>query len=93
LVAVSTVGRSITGGGTTVRLADVEWLGVPPLFPVTVKLVVPPGVEDDVLMVTVELPLPAIVGGLKEAVAPLVKPEALNGTLPVNPLRAVIVTV
>lgn len=54
---------------------------------------VPPAVELDVLMVMVEVPPPAIVPGLNEADAPLGRPEALNGTLPVNELRAVIVTV
>jgi hypothetical protein len=77
----------------TISVADAEWVGVPPLFPVTVKVVVPLGVELDVLTVRDEVPPPAIVVGLKEADAPLGRPEALNGTLPVKPLRAVIVTV
>ena len=90
---MATVGRRITRGRMTVRVADAEWVGVPPLFPVTVKVVVPPAVELEVLMVMVEVPAPAIVDGLNEAEAPLGRAEALNGTLPVNPLRAVIVTV
>jgi len=90
---LATVGRRTTRGRMTVRVADAEWVGVPPLFPVTVKVVVPPAVELDVLMVMVEVPPPEMVLGLNEADAPLGRPAALSGTLPVNPLRAVIVTV
>ena len=70
-----------------------EWLGVAPLFPVTVRVEVPPAVEPAVLTVIVEVPEPAIEVGLNEAVTPLGKPEMVNGTLPVNPFRAVTVTV
>jgi hypothetical protein len=87
------VGRRITRGLTIVRVADVEWVGVPPLFPVTVKVAVAPGAELVVLTVMTEVPPPAMVAGLNEADAPLGRPDALSGALPVNPLRAVIVTV
>lgn len=71
----------------------VEWLGVPPLLPVTVRVEVPPAVELAVLTVTVEVPDPVMEVGLNEAVTPLGNPEMLSGTLPVNPFRAVTVTV
>jgi len=58
-----------------------------------VKFVVPAGVAPDVLIVKVELPAPAIVAGLKEAVVPPGRAELVSGTLPVNPFSAVTVTV
>ena len=66
---------------------------MPPLFPVIVIVGVPPGVEVNVLTVIVEVPPPESDAGLKETVAPVGNPEALSGTVPVNPLRAVTVTV
>ena len=62
-------------------------------MPVTVKLVVPVGVVPDVLTVMVDVPAPVMLAGLNVAVAPAGNPELLNGTLPVNPFSAVIVTV
>lgn len=66
---------------------------MPPLLPVTVRVEVPPAVELAVLTVTVEVPDPVMEVGLNEAVTPLGSPETLRGTLPVNPFRAVTVTV
>jgi hypothetical protein len=54
---------------------------------------VPTGVWLRVLIVSVELPEPAIELGLKVAVARFGSPEALNVTVPVNPFTAPTVTV
>lgn len=66
---------------------------MPPLFPVTVKVEVPPGVAPVVLTVRVEVPVPAMVAGVNDDVVPLGRPAMLSGTLPVKPLSAVAVTV
>jgi hypothetical protein len=58
-----------------------------------VTVYVPAGVEDDVDILTVELPDPVTDVGLKLAVAPVGNPLALNATLPLNPFEAVIVPV
>src|SRR5262245_48114751 len=87
VIGLLTVDRS--GIGTGVELVPVQ---LPPVLltvneyevlcvadaavPVMVTVDVPAGVDVVVLMVIVELP-PAVIGlGLKEAVAPLGKPEA-----------------
>jgi hypothetical protein len=54
---------------------------------------VPAAVELDVVTVTVEAPDPLTEAGLKLAVAPVGNPPALNVTLPLNPLSAVMVAV
>jgi hypothetical protein len=58
-----------------------------------VTVYVPAGVEDDVDILTVELPDPVTDVGLKLAVAPVGNPLALSATLPLNPFEAVIVPV
>ena len=58
-----------------------------------VTVYVPAGVDDDVDILTVEVPDPATDVGLKLAVAPVGNPLALNATLPLNPFKAVIVPV
>ena len=68
-------------------------MGTPPLFPAMPRLKVPAGVVVKVVTVMVDVPLPAMVAGLNDAVAPEGKPVALKGTLPVKPLRAVTVMV
>ena len=90
---MSTVGRSITRFGWTTRVPVAEWVGAPPLFPVTIKLVLPVGVVPDVVTVRVEFPAPVIEVGLKVPVDPAGKEAMFNGILPVNPLSAVTVTV
>jgi hypothetical protein len=68
----------------TVRAAVVAWLMLP-LTPVIVSVDVPTGVELRVLTVTVEVPDPITVAGLKVAVAPVGNPVALRVTVPENP--------
>ena len=64
-----------------------------PLVPVIVSVGLPAGVFAAVLTVSVELPAPVTVAGLKEAVAFAGRPLADRFTVPVNPLRAPTVTV
>jgi len=88
------VGRSITRFGWTTRVPVAEWVGVPPLFPVTVKFVVPMGVVPDVVVtVRVEVPAPGSEVGLKVPVDPAGKEAMFKGILPANPLSAVTVIV
>ena len=54
---------------------------------------VPAGVEDDVDILTVEVPDPVTDVGLNVAVAPMGNPLALSASLPLNPFNAVIVLV
>lgn len=56
-------------------------------------LVVPAGVEVDVLIVKVEVPFTEIVAGLNDAVALVGRPVALSKTSELNPSNEVIVTV
>jgi hypothetical protein len=58
-----------------------------------VTVYVPAGVEDNVDMLTAELPDPVTDVGLKLAVAPVGNPLAFSATLPLNPSKAVIVPV
>jgi hypothetical protein len=66
---------------------------VPPLLPLILTLNVPVAVDDVVLTVIVDVPLPATEVGLKLAVAPDGNPRAENVTVPVKPLSAVTFTV
>ena len=51
---------------------------------------VPAGVEPAVTIWRVALPAPPLIeGGVKLAVAPVGRPEALSATVPVNPFTAV----
>ena len=59
----------------------------------TVRVEVAAGVVVLVVTVIVDVPLVVTVVGLKLAEAPEGNPLALNVTVPVNPLRAPIVTV
>ena len=53
----------------------------------------PVGVEDVVAMASCEVPEPVTLDGVSVAVAPDGRPLADSETLPLNPLRAVTVTV
>jgi hypothetical protein len=76
----------------TINRTVTLWV-VPPLEPRILTLKVPVEVDEVVLIVTVDVPLPATDVGLKLAVAPDGSPRAENVTVPVNPLSAVSVTV
>lgn len=62
-----------------------------PLDPEILKLVLPAGVFDEVVIVPVEVPEPVTEGGLKDAEAPVGNPLALRVTLPLKLFRAVMV--
>lgn len=64
-----------------------------PLVPVTLRKYSPAAVELVVLMVSVELPDPAIEIGLNVAEAPAGNPGKLNDILPVKPLTPAAFTV
>jgi len=74
------------GGDETTREIVVVWTPLLVPLPVTVTLVDPGGVEDDVVSVSVEVLPVAMVVGLNDAVAPLGKPDALNVTPCTRPL-------
>ena len=78
------------GGGATVRLMVVVWVRLPDV-PVMVTVAVP--VAAVVLAVSVKVLVDVAGFGLKAAVTPVGKPEAVRLTLPVNPLAGVMVTV
>src|SRR5689334_13962905 len=79
--------KSITDSETA---AECERL---PLVPVTVIVDVFGGVEPEVVTVSVEVPEPVIVDGLKFALAPAGNPPALSETVPLKPLSAPTFTV
>ena len=64
-----------------------------PLFPAIVSVALPAGVLLLVCTVNVELPEPVIAVGFNEDVAPAGRPLTDKFTVPVNPLRAVSLTV
>jgi hypothetical protein len=64
-----------------------------PLAPAIWRVEVPPGVDAEVVTVSVELPAPVIDVGLKLAVAPAGNPVRLSATLPLKPFTAVVDTV
>src|SRR5690348_2176904 len=64
-----------------------------PLVPVTVIVYVPVGVEALVVIWSVELPEPPLIDdGVKPALAPLGRPEALSVTVPLNPFTGATLT-
>ncbi len=88
----------VGGGGGEVTLTDtIVECDIEPLEPVTVALYIPVGVEDVVVTVRVELLEPP--GGTRTAVGdtktigPPGNTVAFSFTVPVNPLRLVIVIV
>jgi hypothetical protein len=70
----------------------VEWTSAP-LVPVIVSVTVPVGVVLLVAMVRVEVPDPVTDVGLKRELVFAGNPATLNVTLPLNPFKAVTVTV
>ena len=84
--------ETLLGPAFTVSVADVLWLREP-LVPVTVMVAVPRVVEPVVVMVSVVDPEPVTDVGLKLGEAPEGKPDAANVMEPLNPLRAVVLTV
>ena len=76
----------------TTSVTVVEFCRLPEV-PVRVTVYMPAGVEEEVDMLTVEVPDPVTDVGLKLAVAPVGNPLALSATLPLNPSSAVIVPV
>ncbi len=70
----------------------VEWTRVP-LVPVIVSVKVPVGPVLEGRTLKVELPEPVTVVGLNLNCVPDGSPLTLSVTVPVNPFRAVIVTV
>ena len=83
----------VTGAALTTSVTDVVWTSEP-LVPPIVTVYVPAGVELDVAMVRLEVQLgPVTEGGLKVALAPLGRPDALSETDPLKPLVGVTVTV
>jgi hypothetical protein len=76
-----------------VRVIVVEWVRLP-LVPVTVTLKVPVAVWPPLpVKVRVEVPLPATLAGLKLALTPDGSALFDSETVPVNPLREVMVIV
>ncbi len=84
-LGVAEMEKSFGGGGLTVREKLVEWVADVPV-PVTVMLVVPVGVVDDVVTVMVELCPALTVCGLNDTRAPVGIPVALSATDWVDPL-------
>jgi hypothetical protein len=76
----------------TTSVAVVEWIKSP-LVPVIVSVYVPVGVEDEVVTVSVEVPVPGTDVGLNVPVAPFGNPPTLNVTAPLNPSEGVTVGV
>ncbi len=84
--------KSGCGVASTVKVAVTEWVKLP-LVPVMVRVKVPTGTEELVVIVSVEEPEPLTEAGLKPAVLPIGKPLRPNDTFPVKPLTGLIVTV
>jgi len=64
-----------------------------PLVPVTANVELAAGVPLEVVTVIVEVPAPEMTDGLKLAVVPAGSPVTTGVTVPLNPFRAVVVTV
>src|ERR1041385_5728102 len=65
-----------------------------PLLPPTIVNVYRPGAAlFDAVSVSVELPAPVTLGGLKLALTPAGRPDTINATLPLKPFVAVTLTV
>jgi hypothetical protein len=79
-------------GAVTVSPADALWLSAP-LVPVTVTVAPPVGVVPVVDTVSVVVPLPVMLVGEKDGVAPDGNPDVPNVTGPANPFVAPMVTV
>jgi hypothetical protein len=64
-----------------------------PEAPVMVTIAFPFVTELPAVKVSLLVPLPRMLGGLKDAVTPLGRPDAASVTLPVNPLAELKATV
>lgn len=80
------------GAGLTVRVIDVVCVKLP-LVPVIINEYVPPAVVLVVFTVSVDVPEPVTVLGLKPGVAPVGSPLTLSPTTPLNPFSDPTVTV
>jgi hypothetical protein len=89
LAGLAEIEKSFATAAVTVSAIDVVWVLEVPV-PVTVTVLVPVGVEAAVVIVSVELPPEAIEAGLKEAVAPEGRPEAVRLTVCADPLVTVV---
>src|SRR5215470_10567914 len=82
--------------GPTVRLRGVPWLRLPDV-PVTLRVKLPVGAEDEAARVSVEVALPpeagVTLGGWKFAVTPAGNPDALKLMTLLNPFTLVTFTV
>ena len=77
----------------TLSVTPDEAFALGPLVPVTVSVELAAGVVLEVDTVMVEAPAPVMVAGLKLAVAPAGNPATVGVITPLNPFRAVVVTV
>ena len=89
LAGLAEIEKSFATAAVTVSAIDVVWVLEGPV-PVTVTVLVPVGVEAAVVIVSVELAPAVIEPGLKEAVAPAGRPEALRLTVCADPLVTVV---
>jgi hypothetical protein len=84
--------ESEKSGAVTISVTLFEWVNVPSV-PVIVTVYVPVGVLTAVEIVPVVVPEVVTDGGLNTALAPVGRPLALNVTVPVYPLIALMVVV
>ena len=91
-MSASIHGAGKDGTALIINVTFVECESVP-LVPVTVNVLVPTGVDVEVLTVMVEEPEPLTDVGTKFALAPLGKPAALKFTVPLKPLMLPMLTV
>jgi len=92
-VTVWLAGETAIEKSVTLKATPAAVFALAPLVPVTVSVEFAAGVEALVVTVMVKVPAPAIVAGLKLAVAPASSPVTVGVTVPLNPLSAVVVTV
>lgn len=84
--------ESEKSGALTTRVTVALWARLP-LVPDTVTVYVPAGVEDEVVMVTLEDPDPVTEAGLILTFAPAGRPDTLTLVVPLKPLIAEIVAI
>lgn len=77
--------------GLTVTINGVDRV-TPPLVPERVMVVVAASAAGDAVRVSEDVPLPVIDGGVKLAVTPGGRPDALNATVALKPPNAPTVT-
>ena len=84
--------REKSGAGFTIRVTVALWIKLP-LVPVMVRVFVPVAAPVVVVMLRVELPEPITEVGVNVALAPAGSPLTVKPTLPLNPLRELMVAV